>query len=56
MVSGVRVGGRVLSTHSQSMTATIHDQWLYRSPVVIFFLSPQEELVGDDTIAVQKNV
>ena len=24
--------------------------------MVIFFLSPQEELAGDDTIAVQKNV
>ena len=38
------------------MTTTIHDQWLYSVPVVIFFLSPQEELVGDDTIAVHKDV
>ena len=51
-MSGLELLCRVLSTHSQSMTTTIHDQWLYSVPVVIFFLSPQEELVGDDdTIA-----
>ena len=38
----------------QSMTTSIHDQWLYIAPVVIF-LSPQEELVRD-AIAVQKSV
>ena len=54
MVSGVRVGG--IMYYTQSMTTTIHDQWSYSAPVVIFILFPQEELVGDDTIAVQKSV
>ena len=31
-----------------------HDQWSCSAPVVILFLSPHEELVGDGTIAVQK--
>ena len=35
-----------------SYTTTIYDQWLFSAPVVIFFLFPQAELVGDDTIAV----
>ena len=42
--------------YTSSMTTTIYDQWSYSAPEVIFFLSPQKELVGDDTIAVQKSI
>ena len=31
-----------------------HPLFMTSGPVMIFILSPQEELVGDDTIAVQK--